>query len=92
MSPLDDPSAERELAALPNLGPASARMLVASGFRSRTDLERVGAAFAFRAVQHRHGGRASANLLYALHGALAGRHWLDLSEAERAQLRAGIDA
>lgn len=84
---LDDREAEREVAALPNLGPASARMLVAAGFRNRGDLEEAGAPFAFRAVQRRHDGRASVNLLYALHGALSGRHWLDLSEAERSQLR-----
>jgi DNA transformation protein len=83
----DDREAERALAALPNLGPASARMLVAAGFRSREDLEEAGAPFAFRAVQHRHDGQAPVNLLYALHGALSGRHWLDLSEDERSQLR-----
>ena len=51
-----DRDAERALAALPNLGPASARMLVAAGFRSRADLERAGAAFVFRAVQYRYDG------------------------------------
>lgn len=71
---------------LRNLGPASARMLESIDITTRADLERVGPVLAYRAVKDIHPG-ASLNLLYAMHGALAGERWDRLSEEVRAQLK-----
>ncbi|MBA2460129.1 MAG: TfoX/Sxy family DNA transformation protein [Gemmatimonadales bacterium] len=83
---------EAELAALPNLGPASARWLIGAGIPNVADLRRVGAVAAFGRVAVREGRAATANLLYALHAALQGKHWTEVTAAEKARLRrsAGI--
>jgi TfoX/Sxy family transcriptional regulator of competence genes len=84
---------ERELAALPNLGPASARWLVGVGIDTAAELRRVGAVAAFHRVVIREGRPATANLLYALYAALEDKHWTEVTQAERARLRqaAGLD-
>jgi hypothetical protein len=57
------------------------------------ELRRVGAVAAFGRVVVREGPAATANLLYALHAALAGKHWTEVTGAEKAQLRraAGLE-
>lgn len=82
------------LAALPNLGPASAAMLVAAGVRSPAELRTLGSVEAFRRVRVARSGEASAVLLYALEGALTGQRWDRLPADERRRLRiaAGLDA
>lgn len=78
---------EQELASLPNLGPASARWLVGAGIGSVVELRRVGAVAAFGRVALREGPAATANLLYALHAALTGKHWTEVTAEEKARLR-----
>lgn len=82
------------LAALPNLGPASAAMLVAAGVRSPDELRTLGSVEAFRRVRIARSGQASAVLLYALEGALTRQRWDRLPPDERRRLRtaAGLDA
>lgn len=84
---------QHELANLPNLGPASARWLVGAGIDSIAELRRIGAVAAFGRVAVREGRAATANLLYALHAALEGKHWTEVSPAEKARLRraAGLE-
>jgi len=84
---------EEELAALPNLGPASARWLVSAGITTVAELHRVGAVGAFGRVALREGRLATANLLYALHAALTGKHWTEVTAREKAELRraAGLE-
>lgn len=77
---------------LKNLGPRSASWLADLDIHTHSDLASVGADMAYRMVQHRHPGEANALLLYALHGALADRHWNSFSPEERAALRADADA
>ena len=81
------------LARLRNLGPASAGWLVAAGIRTEADLRALGAVEAFRRVAFRRGGNVSANLLYALEGAIRDVRWDRLAVEERVRLRreAGID-
>ncbi len=79
----DDTPIER----LRNLGPASARMLAPLGIATRADLVRVGPVLAFRALRDARPG-TSLNLLYAMHGALAGERWDRLAPDVRAALRA----
>jgi hypothetical protein len=54
------------IAELPNLGPASARMLKRIGILTLADLQRVGPILAYRALKGAHPG-VSLNLLYAMH-------------------------
>ncbi len=62
---------------LRNLGPASERMLKAAGIETPRQLDRVGAAEAYRRVQ-RGGGDAHRNLLWSLEGALLDVDWRDV--------------
>ena len=89
----ESPSAPAALAALRNLGPASARWLAAAGVGTPAVLRRLGAVEAFRRVAVHRSGDVSATLLYALAGAVDGRSWLAYTPAERAALRraAGLD-
>ena len=86
-------AAEVELARQRNLGPASAGWLVAAGIRTEAELRALGAVEAFRRVAFHRAGDVSANLLYALAGALQDVRWDRLPVEERARLRreAGID-
>ncbi|MBM7063144.1 TfoX/Sxy family protein [Pseudomonas sp. UL073] len=80
-----------ELQSLKNLGKTSAQWLHAVGIHSTTDLRRLGAVDAYRAVQAR-GFRASKVLLYAIEGALLDVHWNDLPPARKAALNGQIDS
>lgn len=66
-----------ELQHLKNLGKTSAQWLHAVGIHSASDLRRLGAVDAYRAVRTR-GFRASKVLLYAIEGALLDMHWNDI--------------
>jgi DNA transformation protein len=78
------------LAALPNLGPKSAEMLRAVGVTSPDELRRVGASMAYHILRHRFPG-VDVLFLYALEGAIAGRHWNSFSAGEKARLKAEAD-
>lgn len=84
---------DSELARLRNLGPASSAWLVAAGIRTEAELRTLGAVETFRRVAFHRGGDVSANLLYALEGALRDVRWDRLPAEERIRLRreAGID-
>ena len=84
---------DSELARLRNLGAVSAAWLEAAGVRTAADLRALGAVEAFRRVAFHRGGDVSANLLYALEGALRDVRWDRLPVEVRARLRqeAGID-
>lgn len=79
-----------ELAALPNLGPASARMLVQAGVRSLAQLREMGALNAYVLVCES-GQRPSLNLLWALAGCLENCHWSALPDRLRGQLLLELD-
>lgn len=74
---------------LKNLGPTTADWLHQVGVHTRADLERVGAASTFRLLLDRE-ATASLNLLWALHGALHEIDWREVSEQEKAKLRAAV--
>lgn len=84
---------ERAVQALVNLGPVSQKWLADVGIRTRADLERIGSVAAFKKVEEA-GHKPSANLLYALEGALLDLRWDRLSEEIRLNLleRAGLGA
>lgn len=80
------PAGSTPVGRLRNLGPASARMLESIGIASRADLERVGPVLAYRALKDIRSD-ISLNLLWAMHGALTGERWDQLSEETRKQLK-----
>jgi DNA transformation protein len=85
--PLPDAS---ELRALPNLGPASERMLHAAGIHTPAALRALGSVPAFVAVRQA-GQQPSLNLLWALEGALSGRDWKSVAQQERTALLMQLD-
>ncbi len=79
-------SRKTELLALKNLGPTSVAMLNEIGVYTRADLENMGAVMAYRILKHQQKG-ITLNALYALHGALCGARWDQLSADDKARLR-----
>lgn len=67
----------RPIADLPNLGPASAKMLAKAGIKGERDLREMGSIQAFEKVRAT-GMNPSMNLLYSLEGALSGFKWNEL--------------
>ena len=70
---------------LRNLGATSAQWLKEINVHTKEDLEQLGPAVAYRMVKRRQPG-ATANLLWALAGALADVDWRELSEHEKQKL------
>jgi hypothetical protein len=70
-----------------NLGTTSGAWLRAIGIRTREQLEEVGVEEAYARVLA-HGFNASANLLYALEGAITDTHWTRVPDGRKAELRA----
>lgn len=85
------PSRAAELAALPNLGPASAGWLVDAGVDSVDRLEELGAVETYRRVRDQRGG-VSRNLLYALDAALRDCHWTDVTPSRKRELQSEVAA
>jgi DNA transformation protein and related proteins len=83
-------SAPSSLRSLPNLGPASERMLHAAGIHTVDQLRALGAVPAFVAVRQA-GQHPSLNLLWALDGALRGRDWKSVAQHERTGLLMQLD-
>ncbi|BBT18835.1 competence protein TfoX [Pseudomonas sp. 1D4] len=80
-----------ELQNLKNLGKTSAQWLHAVGIHNASDLRRLGAVGAYRAVKAR-GFRASKVLLYAIEGALLDVHWNELPPGHKAQLNGELES
>ena len=80
-----------ELQHLRNLGKTSAQWLHAVGIHNLSDLKRLGAADAYRAVKAR-GFRASKVLLYAIEGALLDVHWNDVPAERKEALNKHVES
>lgn len=78
-----------EIANAKNIGPQSAEWLRCTGIATLADLKLRGAPAAFLAVKQA-GHRPSLNLLWALAGALQGKHWMTLTTAEKSALTAEL--
>lgn len=70
---------------LPNFGPKSQQMLAQAGIHSIEQLRELGAVRAYVQVKRAING-ASLNLLWAMEGALSGRHWQDVAKHDRLRL------
>jgi hypothetical protein len=75
---------------LPNVGPTTAGWLRDAGISTISDLEQSGPILAYRLIRQRQ-PRAALYLLWALAAGLENRHWQDLSEQEKDQLRAELE-
>lgn len=73
------------IAALDNLGPKSQQMLELAGIHGVEELRELGAVRAYLQVKQT-GAPASLNLLWALEGAITGRHWLEVARHDRLRL------
>lgn len=74
-----------------NLGPRSNAMLAKVGIRGLDDLRARGSVETYLAVSRIWKG-ASLNLLWALEGAVTGRHWLEVARGERLDLLTRLEA
>ena len=70
---------------LPNFGPKSQQMLAQAGIRTLEQLRELGAVRAYVQVK-RSGACSSLNLLWAMEGALSGRHWQEVAKHDRLSL------
>lgn len=75
----------RRIEELPNLGPATARMLAEVGIEDEEALRAIGAVDAYRRLKFRFGRDVTLVALYALEAALTNRDWrmLDMEEKDR---------
>lgn len=80
-----------DLTSIPNIGPATAKSLIAAGIPDADHLRRIGADEAYRALVQ-NGERPHFIGYYILHMALQGRPWNDCKGAEKDALRLRFDA
>ncbi|MDF2184355.1 TfoX/Sxy family DNA transformation protein [Grimontia hollisae] len=71
---------------LPNLRLATERMLKKAGIESVEALQRAGAVRAYQALQESHNDTLSLELLWALEGAIEGKHWSVITPQRRNEL------
>lgn len=64
---------------LKSLGPVPEKWLDTVGIHTKEDLEQIGPKGAFEMIKMA-GFHPTANVLYALMGALSGGHWVDIAE------------
>lgn len=81
---------EPSLAALPNLGPKSAEMLLRAGISNLEQLRALGAVSAYLRVRQV-APTASLNLLWALEGALGGLPWQTVAREHRTSLLLALE-
>ncbi|MFN3275324.1 MAG: TfoX/Sxy family DNA transformation protein [Paracoccus sp. (in: a-proteobacteria)] len=82
---------ESDLTGIPNIGPATARSLIAAGVADAAALRGMGADAAYRALLIA-GERPHFIGYYVMHMALQGRPWNDCKGAEKEALRVRFDA
>ena len=76
---------------LKNIGPKTAAWLHDTGIHTRADLEAMGAVMAYKILKHQKPKQVTILLLYALDGALSGKHWNVLGPERKAALKREAD-
>ena len=84
-------NALRRIASLKNLGPKSARQIVAAGIDGPDEIRELGAAEVFYRVKSRFPASTSLNLLWAVQGALMEVHWHDVPYEIKHQLLVEVE-
>lgn len=80
----------RSIESLRNLGPKMSCLLADVGIESEDDLRRIGPADAYARLRFASDRPISLNALYAMHAALLGCDWRDVSPADKVKLRAKV--
>jgi len=80
-----------ELSKLKGLGPKSEKCLNEIGIKTKDDLKKIGPVRAFMKLRSECSIKPSLNFLYAMVGALEGRHWADIAKTERGRLLLELD-
>ena len=75
-----------ELSKLKGLGPKSEKCLNEIGIKTKSDMEAMGPIQAFLKLRKECSIKPSLNFLYAMVGALDGRHWTDIAKSEKSRL------
>lgn len=85
-------SMSRNLTDLKNIGEKIARRLEEAGIHSEEDLRSMGAVAAHARIRRLYPGETLpvCYYLYAFEGALTDRHWNDIGEERKRELRKGI--
>lgn len=81
----------KRLSSFRNLGPKSVEWLAAIGIHTMEELAALGAIDAFIALKQPNKS-VSLNMLWALEGALSGRHWRDVARDDRLRLLTELEA
>ncbi|MGL4224164.1 MAG: TfoX/Sxy family DNA transformation protein [Vibrio sp.] len=71
---------------LPNLRLATERMLKKAGIETVASLQSNGSVAAYKAIQRTHTAEVSLELLWALEGAIEGKHWSVIPQQRRDEL------
>ncbi len=82
---------DMKLRDMKGLGPKSEKCLQAVGIATPEDLKAIGAVRAFMKLKRECSVKPSLNFLYAMVGALEGRHWADIAKSEKARLLMELD-
>ena len=75
-----------KLSELKGLGPKSERCLNKIGIHTKEQLEKIGEVRAFIKLKKDRSINPSLNFLYAMVGALEGKHWADIAKSEKGRL------
>lgn len=75
---------------LPNLRLTTERLLRKAGIDSVEKLKQTGALLAYKALQKTHNGSLTLDMLWALEGALDGKHWSVISPQRKNELLASL--
>lgn len=75
---------------LPNLRLATERMLKKAGIHSVDQLQQAGSVAAYQAIRQSHSSDVSVELLWALEGAIEGKHWSVIPPSRREELKKSL--
>ena len=83
---------KKKLSGLKNIGPTIEKRLNEIGIKSKSDLERIGPATAYKRIQKKYPDKTIpvCYYLYSFQGALEGKHWDDISENTKQSLLSKI--
>lgn len=80
----------KELLKLKNIGEVSAKMLVQIDIHTKADIEKLGPATIYHILRAQ-GFNVNIMMVYALHGAIKNKHYLDITEKEKSILKSEVD-
>jgi DNA transformation protein and related proteins len=82
----------RKLTELKNIGEKIASRLILVGIETETDLRRVGAVAAYQLIRKKYPNETLplCYYLYSFEGALTDKHWDEIGDAKKAQLRSQL--